>query len=118
MDPTTSKSVFLKSLSRDEQLGTLFEWCQSNTSRQAKDIREHDGIKKDINFLKGEIQGIGRRNNGDPSLTTSQKIDVAITSRSASWIWYRDKVLAPTLAAVHTLIIMAILYLAFGGRIP
>jgi len=118
METTTSKNVFLKSLTREEQLGTLFEWCQSNTSRQAKDIREHDGIKKEINLLKGEIQGIGRRNNINPSLTTSQKIDVLITKKNAGWIWYRDKVLAPTLSAVHTIIILYILYSAFGGKIP
>jgi hypothetical protein len=123
-EPTqSSRNVFLKSLSREEQLGMLYDMAQSNRgnikSESANNKREHISMRDDIHFIKGEVEGIGRRhNNTDPSLSTSQKINQALSSRSASWIWYRDKVLAPTLAAVHTLIIMAILYLAFGGKLP
>lgn len=116
-EPSTSKQVFLSSLSREEQLGTLWDMYQAVSNRQSKDTKEHIAIKNDLHFLKGEVAGIGRR-NGHPTLTTSQKIDVAITKRSAALIWYRDKVLAPTLSALHLLIVMAILYLAFGGKIP
>lgn len=114
----TSRNVFLKMLSREEQLGTLYDLVTSSKNEQAKDIRQHDKMREDINFLRGELSGIGMRGQGNPSLTTYQKINEALTSRSATWVWYRDRVLAPTLAAVHTLIIMAILYLAFGGKLP
>jgi hypothetical protein len=112
----TSKRVFLSSLSREEQLGTLFDWCQSLSSHKAQDTKEHFDIRKDVTFLKGEISGIGRRK--DKTLTTSENIRVEINKQNAAFIWYRDHVLASTLSAVQTIIILAILYLAFGGKIP
>ncbi len=116
---TIAKVSFLTQLSREEQLSTLWDLCQANRNEQARDKKEHVEIKKDLDFVRGEITGIGRRQNTNPSLTTSQKINSALEKRSVAWIWYRDKVLAPTLAAVHTLIIMALLYLAFsGGKLP
>ncbi len=115
---TVAKVSFLTQLTREEQLSTLWDLCQSNRNEQVKDKKEHVEIKKDLDFVRGEITGIGRRQNTSPSLTTSQKINTALEKRSIAWVWYRDKVLAPTLSAVHTLIIMAILYLAFGGKLP
>jgi len=117
-DVTTSKKVFLSSLTREEQLGTLWDMCQSIRTEQATDRKERIKMREDMTYIKGEITGIARRNGNSPTMTTSQKIDVAITKKSAAWLWYRDRVLAATLAAVHTLVIMAILYLAFGGKIP
>ena len=115
----TSKKVFLTGLTSEEQLGTIWDMCQSIRSEQASDRKERIDTRNEMTYLKGEVDGIAHRNGGKQiTLTTSQKIDVAITKRSVVWVWYRDRVLAPTLAAVHTLVIMAILYLAFGGKIP
>jgi len=118
-DTPTSKKVFLAGLAREEQLGTLWDMCQSIRSEQASDRKERINTRNEMTYLKGEVDGIGRRNGRKQvTLTTSEKIDVAITKRSVVWIWYRDRVLAPTLAAVHTIVIMAILYLSFGGKLP
>ena len=119
-DTLSSKKVFLSSLTREEQLSVLWDNGQYLKNEQAKDKRDHIKIRQELDFVKGEVQGIGRRGKFEthPTMTTSQKISLAINNRAATWIWYRDKVLAPTLAAVHTIIILALLYFIFGGVIP
>lgn len=117
-DIRTSKNVFLSSLTRVEQLGMLFDMVLDARNWQASHTKHHlENTDNDIKFMKGEIQGIGRRKNGE-TLTTSKKFEIEFTKRNAALIWYRDKVLAPTLSAIHTIIILAILYFVFGGRIP
>jgi hypothetical protein len=113
---TSSREVFLKSLNREQQLTMLFDMAQAARNEAARDNKEHIEIKKDMDFLKGEMRGIGMRK--DKTLTTSEKVDLEFTKRNAWWVWYRDHVLGPTLSAIHTLVILAILYLAFGGKIP
>lgn len=71
-------------------------------------------LEEEKAFLQGEIRGIGHRKlAGDDVKTTTDKIKFAIEKNSQSWIWYRDRVLAPTLAALHTGLVFALLYLAF-----
>lgn len=76
-------------------------------------------LEDEVKYLKGELLGITlrRRDNGE-TLTTTQKLNLEIEKRFTGWIWYRDRILAPTLANVHTLIVLAILYMAFRESLP
>lgn len=78
-------------------------------------------LQDENNFLKGEIRGIGHRKviaGEEEQQTTTDKIKFELDKRSASWIWYRDKVLAGTLSTLQTFIVLALLYLAFAKDIP
>lgn len=76
-------------------------------------------LEDEVNYLKGELVGIAmRRHDDDETLTTTQKLNLEIERRFKGWVWYRDRILAPTLAAIHTLIILAILYMAFREQLP
>jgi hypothetical protein len=110
------RRVFL-AMPRNEQLAMLYDMIAYNRNELATDKSDHVAMKDDIKFMKNELIGIGMRGKDD-TLTTTQKFDAKFEKRAAWFIWYRDRVLAPTLSAVHTLIIMAVLYLAFGGKLP
>lgn len=90
----------------------------------ARDLRsENARLKKQVlkleeekAYLQGEIRGIGYRKlaaGENDERTTTDKIKFAIEQNSVAWVWYRDRVLAPTLAALHTGVVFALLYLAF-----
>lgn len=109
---TDQRRVFLR-LAREEQVGTLYDMLSYVRAELAKDVNEHIALRADITFIKGELQGIGRRGN-DETLSTTAKFDAEFEKRSRVWVWYRDKVLSPTLSQMHSLIILAILALTFG----
>lgn len=71
-------------------------------------------LERENGFLKGELRGVGHRK----LQTTTDKINLVV-ERRLYWLHvYVEKILIPSMAQVHTLIIMAILYLSFGGKIP
>jgi len=110
----TSKTVFLRSLTEKEQMGTLYDWVQSLSNDQALNTREHIEFRNELIRMAGEMAGIGRRKE----VSTSSKMNAIWNTRMAAWFWLRDKVLAGTLQYIFTIIIVAILYLTFGGKIP
>lgn len=71
-------------------------------------------LEADNNFLKGELKGVGFRRRE----STTDKINLAMERRMYWLRIYAEKILIPSLAQVHTIIILAILYLAFGGKVP
>ena len=71
-------------------------------------------LESEVVFLKGEIKGVGHRKLQN----TTDKINIAMERRFAAFVWYRDRVLPSTLSAVQTAIVLAILYLSFGGQLP
>lgn len=85
---------------------------RSENARLKKQIIK---LEEEKAFLQGEIRGIGHRKlaqGDDETLTTTDKIKFALEKNSQNWIWYRDRVLAPTLAALQTGLVFALLYLA------
>ena len=105
----TSKKVFLSSLTREQQLGMLFDMCQALSNSQAIDGKDHVLIKQDIIYLKGELAGIGRR-GADPTLDTEEKFENLMSKRFDWSVWFRDKVLPQ----IVTLMVLAVLALTFG----
>ena len=114
-DSSDQRKVFL-GLLPEEQFRMLYDMVAYIRSKQAEEIKDHLNFKKDLKYLEGELRGVGRRK--EISLTTSQKITNALDKRSAAWIWVRDRVIAPTLSYLLTLITSGILYLIFGGKLP
>ncbi len=116
-EPNDQRRVFM-GMARPDQLATLWDQDAYFRGELAKKDIQVIALQDDLKFIKGELAGMGRRNTRDETLTTTQKFNSMMERRFVWWVWYRDRVLASTLSAVHTLIIMAILYLAFGGRLP
>jgi len=113
-DGQTSMQAF-KSLSREEQIESLFVIVQSVRNDQANDKKEHIDMRVDVSYVKSELQGIRkRRNQSDKTLTTSDKIMAVLDRRFDAWAWFRDKVLPQ----VVTVITFGILYMVFGGKLP
>lgn len=124
IEPERIEQQVFGRLSREDQLKTLHSMIAYVRSEQANDKRIILGLQEQvttlnstIKYLEGELEGIGMRRTEDTT-TTSQKIQVAFSNQFAFLIWYRDKVLPSTVAAIQTIILTAILWLAFGGKVP
>ena len=113
--PSDRRRVFMR-LTEKERFETLFEMTVTNSANYAALSKLLADARRDTDYIQNEIQGFTRRK--DDTLTTSEKINEALRSNNAGWLWYRDKVLPGTLTAIQTGIILAILYLAFRGNIP
>lgn len=113
-DTSDQKKVFLR-LPRDEQIQMLFDMVEYVRSELANDKKQHIDFSGDLKYVKGELQGLGRRKE---TLTTSQKFSALMDKRLMAWIWFRDKVLSGTLQYVFTIIVVGMLYLVFGGKLP
>lgn len=114
-DDSDQRKVFLR-LSAREQIGMLWDMLAYVRSKQADNLNDHDRFEREINYIKREMSGISRRREN--TLTTSQKIDVELNKRSIMWLWYRDKILANTLSLIQATVVLGILYLVFGGKLP
>ena len=77
-------------------------------------VKRNIELEADNKYLRGELKGIERRRLE----STSDRINLAVERRFAIITWLRERILAPVLANVVTVIVMAILYLAFGGKLP
>lgn len=127
MDDKTSRKTFL-SLTRDEQIGDLFMWYQSingqinnHTLAVHEKMRiEREEMQTQITRIQGELAGISRR-KGD-TINTTDKFKEMFAEQNKIWIAYRDKVLIPSLAYLHTFLlgglIYLIAYLIINGRTP
>lgn len=91
---------------------------RAENARLQRKVIELEGdlrrLESDNNFLKGEIKGVGHRKRD----STTDKINLAFERRLYIGRIYVDRVLLPSLGQVHTIIILAILYLVFGGKLP
>jgi len=110
---TDRRRVFMR-LPEKDRFESLFEMLNNMAANRAVDVKLWADARSEIDYLKGEIEGISHR-KGD-TLSTSDKINTELNKRSAGWAWYRDKVLPGTLTAIQTAIFLAIMYVAFGGR--
>lgn len=109
------RRVFMR-LTEKERFEALFEMMTANAANFAASSKLLADARRDIDYVQKELEGFSRRK--DDTLTTSEKINAALTTHNAGWLWYRDKVLPGTLTAIQTGIILAVLYLAFRGSPP
>jgi hypothetical protein len=101
------RRVFMR-LTEKERDAALWNMMIDEISERVKLMARIIELENNISYHKGDTI----------PLNTEQKIQIALEKKSVTWIWYRDKVLAPTLSTLHTLIILALLYFVFGGKLP
>lgn len=107
MDPATKKAYL--AMQRDEQLLIILgmeSWLRSEMVQIKKDI---------IDIKRNSKQPSGSRyREEDETMTTSEKIMNVLTKRFDFWL----SILRGALQQVLTIIFLAILYVAFGGKVP
>lgn len=103
-----AKKVFL-SMQRDEQLLAILGMQAWMREEQSKIMRRVIDIERDLHTKKGS-----NYREDDRKLTTSQKIMNVLTKRFDFWL----DIFKGVLQTVLTVVTLAILYLAFGGKLP
>jgi hypothetical protein len=115
MDELDRRRAFMR-LSEKDRFERLFEMIVYASANQAVASKLLADLRTDFDYLKGEVEGIGYRKRD--TLDTDEKIHRQLEQQNAGWIWYKEKVLPGTLSTVQTLIVLAVLYFVFGGKIP
>jgi hypothetical protein len=107
-------------LPREEQIKALHSMLAYVRKEQANDKRaiidmqnKMTSLVEDNRYLKGELAGISMRRRDD-NLSTVEKIQFAFDKKFEFWKPISQHVVGVMLDAV----ILAVLYLAFGGKIP
>jgi hypothetical protein len=116
MDNTSDRRRAFMRLTEKEKFETLFEMINFQAASRASDAKILADLRQDYEYMQGELDGINHRRG--ETLDTSQKIRAELSRQNPGWIYYKDRVLPGTLTAIQTVILLAILYLAFGGKIP
>lgn len=114
-DGSTRRYEFMK-LTEKQRFERLFDIQINMAANRAVDSKLLADAIQDIQFVKGELDGISRRK--EDTLSTGERIDAALSKRNPVGKWYMDKVLPSTVATIQTAIVLALLYLAFGGKLP
>jgi hypothetical protein len=117
MESIDRRRTFMRLPDRERD-AALWNMLMDEISERVKLIPRIIAIEDDIKYIKGELEGIAHRRSDTLELNTEQKIQAELQKQNAGWLWYRDKILPGTLMAIQTGIILAVLYLAFGGKIP
>ena len=112
-----AKSMFLD-MTREEQLTVLLSMAASNSNRLALVERRQIDFETDYKAYRRERERKENGDDGDDKMGTTQKIVKMIEEERAKQfnyvVWFRDRVMPQ----VITLITLAILYLAFGNKLP
>lgn len=127
-----ARGTFL-SMPREDQLLVILAMEGSNSNRLAVVEKSQIGFNQDLESFKKELRTVRadreRREQknrkklygdleGDDEMSTTQKVAKAIAQEFAKrfdfWTWFRDRILP----GVVSIIVIALLYLAFGGRLP
>jgi len=127
-----ARETFL-SMSREDQLLVILSMEGSNSNRLAVVEKSQIGFGQDLDSFKQELRIVRADREkreqrdrqklygdleGDDEMSTTQKVARAIAQEFAKrfdmWAWFRDRVLP----SVITLIVLAVLYLTFGGKLP
>lgn len=115
---TDRRRVFLR-LSEKEKFEALFNMLMDEIAERVKLQARVVTLQNENESMRTELDGIAHRKVQTLDvMNTSDKIRAELDKRSGAWVWYRDRVLPGTLTAIQTLIIMAVLYLAFKGGTP
>ena len=110
------KATFL-SMRQEEQLAALFGMLAYIRSDLANVKKEQIGFGQDLNSFKRELRDVRvtrEKMEQERQQNTDQKIDAALSKRFDFWVYLRDRILP----SVITLILLAVLYLTFGGQAP
>jgi len=110
------KATFL-SMRQEEQLAALFGMLAYIRSDLANVKKEQIGFGQDLNSFKRELRDVRitrEKMEQERQQNTDQKIDAALSKRFDFWVYLRDRILP----SIITLILLAILYLTFGGPTP
>jgi hypothetical protein len=111
-----AKVSFL-AMSREDQLLVVLSMEGSNSNRLAVvekwQINFEEGTRRYRSYRESKENG-----GGEDIMSITQKMAKVVATELAKrfdfWSWFRDRIL-PT---VITVIVLAILYMAFGGKIP
>lgn len=110
-----AKEYFL-AMSREDQLLVVLSMEGSNSNRLAKVEKWQIEFEKDSRLYRREREQ--REGNGEDVMSITQKMAKVVAQEFAKrfdfWTWFRDRVLP----GVITLIVLAVLYLTFGGKLP
>ena len=115
-DGIASRRYEFMRLTEKQRFERLFEVQMNMAANNAVNSKLLADAIQEIQFLKGEMDGISRRK--EDTLSTGDRIDAALNKRNPLGRYYVERVLPGTLTAIQTAVILAILYLAFGGKIP
>ena len=110
------KVAFLK-MPQEEQLAALFGMLAYVRSDLANIKREQIGFGQDLDSFKRELRNVRitrEKMEQERQQNTDQKIEAALSKRFDFWVYLRDRVLP----GIITLILLAVLYLTFGGQMP
>jgi hypothetical protein len=115
MDNNTSdrRRVFMR-LPEKDKFETLFEMvtyqAANRVAERAQDITRIQEVEDTQKYMQGELEGIARRKTDTLELNTTDKMNAIVDKREAGFVWFRDKVLAPWLSYILTLITAALVY--------
>jgi len=112
----SGKRAFLASLQREEQLGTLFDWSQSNRDEVSKVLKRVIDLEAETVRLNKELSGIGRRKINDDTMSTTDKFKAQLNISNATWFLWRDRVFLPAISNSFSIILVTILALSFGQK--
>lgn len=105
------RRVFLR-LTERERFEALFDALAFQNQQRALLEKKVSGIEFEVDYLKTEIAGIGRRREG--VATTQDKISFELARRFEFW----KPVLQRTIGDVLAVVVLTLLYLSFGGKLP
>jgi hypothetical protein len=110
-----AKATFL-GMSREDQLLVVLSMEGSNSNRLAVVEKWQIDFERESKVYRRQREQ--REGSDDDLMTNTQKMAKIVANELAKrfdfWSWFRDRIL-PT---VITVIVLAVLYMAFGGKIP
>lgn len=109
------KNSFLR-MTDQEKMAALYDmvtFIRNDMANLKKNIIE---IRNDFETFQRETRKVRqmREEREAEEETTIDKIEKVLSKRFDAWVYFRDRIL-PT---ILTLIITALLYVAFGGKVP
>src|SRR4030065_2191159 len=116
-DLTEDQKVAFLSSSKEEKLAALFGRLAYIRSDLANVKKEQIGFGQALNSFKRELRDVRitrEKMEQERQQNTDQKIEAALSKRFDFWVYLRDRVLP----SIITLILLAVLYLTFGGQVP
>ena len=108
------------SMPREDQLLVILSMEGSNSNRLAVVEKWQIDFEREARMYRGQREDKENRANGhnDDVMSITQKMAKIVAQEFAKrfdfWTWIRDRILP----SVVTIIVLAILYMVFGGKIP
>lgn len=109
------KMSFLR-MSDQEKMAALYDMI-SFIRNDVASVKKNDiELRNDFDVFQRETRSVrrAREEKEEREETTIDKIEKVLSKRFDAWVYFRDRIL-PT---ILTLIITAILYVVFGGKVP